>query len=128
MNVVWHLVCALTCVVRYYSHVDGAQILALMPVAAKSHWNVMDSVLQTLVAGGHNVTVLTPFLKDEPIANYTELDISSVIPLSIGVPWDFMLGECSVANNLPFLSQLHGNTCKKVFANDELWHVIKSNE
>lgn len=128
MNIIWHFVYALTCMGQFYKHANGAQILALMPIVAKSHWNVMDSVLQTLVARGHNVTVLTPFLKKKPIANYTELDISDIEQPRIGVSWDTIIGECSVANNLPFLSQLHRHTCKTVFENDKLWRVIKSNK
>lgn len=53
--------------------VYGAQIFAFVPMYGQSHWNVMDAVLQTLVSAGHNVTVITPFIKKEKIENYTEV-------------------------------------------------------
>lgn len=53
--------------------VYGAQIFAFIPIYGQSHWNVMDAVLQTLVSAGHNVTVITPFIKKEKIENYTQV-------------------------------------------------------
>jgi len=55
--------------------VYGAQIFAFVPIYGQSHWNVMDAVLQTLVSAGHNVTVITPFIKKEKIENYTEVSL-----------------------------------------------------
>lgn len=51
----------------------GAQIFAVVPMYGQSHWNVMDAVLQTLVSAGHNITAVTPFIKNEKITNYTEV-------------------------------------------------------
>lgn len=124
----WCVVCnvciALTTMKRF--HADGAQILALLPIAARSHWNVMDVVLQTLVARGHNVTAVTPFIKANPIANYTEVDTSMLLPSGVSMSWDKILGECSKFNDLPFLSGRHRHTCKMVFEHEEFWRVIKS--
>ncbi|VVC35878.1 UDP-glucuronosyl/UDP-glucosyltransferase [Cinara cedri] len=107
---------------------DAAQILALMPLAAKSHWNVVDAVLQTLVAGGHNVTAVTPFPKKKSIANYTEVDVSRLVPSGVSVSWDKVMGECSVANNLPYLSGRHRLMCKTVYEHDEFWRAVDSNK
>lgn len=54
---------------------NGAQIFAIVPIYGQSHWNVMDAVLQTLVHAGHNITVVTPFIKKEKITNYTQVSI-----------------------------------------------------
>lgn len=121
---IWWTVCALT--LDQY-HADSAQILAMLPFAAKSHWNVVDAVLQTLVASGHNVTAITPFIKYRTVTNYTEVDISQLTPLGVSVPWDFIM-ENSEANNLPFLSGRHQLTCNKLFEYDQFWHIIKSNK
>lgn len=58
--------------------VYGAQIFAFVPIYGQSHWNVMDAVLQTLVSAGHNVTVITPFIKKEKIENYTQVSLQHV--------------------------------------------------
>lgn len=108
--------------------VDGAQVLAMLPFAAKSHWNVVDSVLQTLVARGHNVTAITPFLKEKPVANYTEVDISRLVPSGVSAPWDMIMGECSVADNLPFLSGRHRQMCETIYEHERFWSTIRSNK
>uniref|UniRef100_A0A2H8TKY0 UDP-glucuronosyltransferase n=1 Tax=Melanaphis sacchari TaxID=742174 RepID=A0A2H8TKY0_9HEMI len=113
---------------QYYHSADGARILAMMPIAAKSHWNVVDSVLQTLVARGHQVTAITPFPKKSPITNYTEVDMSGLVPSGVAVPWDTVMGECSAHNNLPFLSGRHKDMCRTVYEHDEFWRVIKTNK
>lgn len=122
----WYVLCALTTMERF--HADGAQILALLPMAAKSHWNVMDVVLQTLVSRGHNITAVTPFIKAKSVANYTEVDMSQLLPSGVSMSWDKLLGECSGVNNLPFLSGRHRLTCKTVFEHEEFWRVIKSHK
>jgi hypothetical protein len=113
---------------RYYGGADGARILAMMPIAAKSHWNVVDSVLQTLVARGHHVTAITPFPKNRPVANYTEVDMSRLVPSGVSVPWDTVMGECSAHNNLPFLSGRHKDMCRTVYEHDEFWRTIETNK
>lgn len=55
--------------------VYGAQIFSIVPMYGQSHWNVLDAVLQTLVSAGHNVTVMTPYIKREKIVNYTQVSI-----------------------------------------------------
>lgn len=124
MKIFWYVIFELA--LRRYA--DSAQILAFMPIAAKSHWNVVDVVLQTLVARGHNVTAITPFVKNKTVKNYTEVDTSQLVPSGVSVPWDKVMGECSVANNLPFLSGQHRLMCKTVFENEEFWRVVKSNK
>jgi len=63
--------------------VYGAQIFAFIPIYGQSHWNVMDAVLQTLVSAGHNVTVITPFIKREKIENYTQVGMTLIFLLKL---------------------------------------------
>lgn len=121
---IWWTIWALT---LDQNHADSAQILSKLPFAAKSHWNVVDVVLQTLVASGHNVTATTPLIKNRPVANYTEVGISQLTPLGVSVPWDVIM-ESSEANNLPFLSGRHKVTCNKLFEYEKFWRIIKSNK
>lgn len=58
--------------------VYSAQILSVLPLFGHSHWNVIDSVLQTLVSNGHNVTAITPFMKKQKINNYTEVKVIKI--------------------------------------------------
>jgi len=121
----WWAICTLS--LGQYC-VKGAQILAILPISAKSHWNVMDAVLQTLVAHGHNVTAVTPFLKTKSITNYTEVDTSQLTPSGVSMAWSHVMNEGSKANCLPYLSSRHRLTCTKVFEHDEFWRILKSNK
>ncbi|XP_060835305.1 UDP-glucosyltransferase 2-like [Rhopalosiphum padi] len=59
---------------------EGARILAVQTVGAKSHWNFMSEVLRSLTDAGHSVTVFTPF-PDGDRENYTEVDMSKEFPV-----------------------------------------------
>jgi len=64
--------------------VSGMRILAIQPVAARSHWNFMGAVLRVLFENGHNVTVFTPFPSGDRV-NYTEVDVSNLLPVITNV-------------------------------------------
>lgn len=66
---------------------DAAEILAISPIAGASHWNFMSSVLEVLLNRGHKITVLTAFSRRTPHENYTEIDLSKLVPIAIGSPW-----------------------------------------
>ncbi|VVC43591.1 Hypothetical protein CINCED_3A007776 [Cinara cedri] len=54
---------------------DGARVLAVETVFARSHWNFMRGVLHALVDAGHQVKAYTPFPgRNSTAANYTEVD------------------------------------------------------
>lgn len=76
--------------------VYGAQIFAFVPIYGQSHWNVMDAVLQTLVSAGHNVTVITPFIKKEKIENYTEVGMAFVSLSVVKISKSTIYYRCSI--------------------------------
>lgn len=67
--------------------IHAAEILAITPIAAASHWNVMSSVLEVLISRGHKVTVVTSFSRKTPHENYTQIDVSKLVPLAMASPW-----------------------------------------
>lgn len=67
---------------------NGAEILAITPIGAASHWNVMSSVLEVLINRGHKITVVSPFPRKTPHENYTEIDVSKLVPFAIASPWE----------------------------------------
>lgn len=56
------------------SNVDCAHILAFTAIAVKSHFILMDPLLQALAARGHQLTVYTSFPKDSTPPNVTHVD------------------------------------------------------
>jgi glucuronosyltransferase len=68
--------------------INAANILAITPIGAASHWNVMSSILEVLLNRGHSITVVTPFPRKIPHENYTEIDMSKLVPFAIASPWE----------------------------------------
>ncbi|XP_050432599.1 UDP-glycosyltransferase UGT5-like isoform X3 [Adelges cooleyi] len=68
----------------------AANVLAVQPLAARSHWTFMRAVLQTMVDSGHNVTVYTPFhstgADNFPSGvGYTEVPLKLAMPELLGL-------------------------------------------
>lgn len=53
-----------------------SRILAILPIPVKSHYLVMEPLLQALAARGHQVTVYSSFPQKTPLPNLTDIDIS----------------------------------------------------
>lgn len=54
--------------------VDGANILAFVPMPLKSHFGGFRPMFEELARRGHNVTVVSSF--PSAAANYTDVDVS----------------------------------------------------
>jgi glucuronosyltransferase len=57
----------------------GAKILGLFPFPARSHLIVHRALMFELASRGHQVTVVSPFPENKPIANYTDIAVNSDI-------------------------------------------------
>lgn len=62
-------------------HSQAAKILALFPYPLKSHFIMFDALLVELAKRGHQLTVVNAFPKKQPVANYTEVDVSNCFRL-----------------------------------------------
>nr|CAD7203160.1 unnamed protein product [Timema douglasi] len=54
---------------------QGARILGLFPVPARSHIIVFEPLMKELAARGHQVTVVSAFPLDKPMENYTDIKL-----------------------------------------------------
>jgi hypothetical protein len=52
---------------------EGARILGIFPMPAKSHMTVHSALMKELARRGHEVTVFSPFPEKSPIPNYTDI-------------------------------------------------------
>lgn len=59
------------------SCVSCARILAILPLAARSHHNFHQGVLGALASRGHEVVVYSPFPRATSIPNYTDVYLQS---------------------------------------------------
>lgn len=104
--------------------VKGERILAIEPIAGKSHWNFMKGILRALTDHGHHVTVFTPFPEGNR-ANYTEIDLSKeIVPIAIPKV-DFEHKRLSENNAMiEFVHILSRNTCKIIYENEAVQNIM----
>ncbi|XP_060867150.1 UDP-glucosyltransferase 2-like [Metopolophium dirhodum] len=101
--------------------ISAAKILAITPIAAASHWNVMSSVLEVLLNRGHTITVVSPFPRKIPHENYTQIDVSKLVPFAIASPWETVVGVYKPPTRcLKFLNDVQQHMCRTAFDHPDL--------
>ncbi|XP_022189984.2 UDP-glycosyltransferase UGT5 isoform X1 [Nilaparvata lugens] len=55
---------------------DAANILAIVPFKGRSHFIVIQPLLEGLAERGHNVTVVSTYPREDSIQNYHDIDLS----------------------------------------------------
>lgn len=101
------------------------RILAIEPIAGKSHWNFMKGILRALTDHGHHVTVFTPFPEGNRV-NYTEIDLSKeIVPItSSDVDFEHKIFFENVAI-IEFVHISSRNTCKTIYENEALKNIMR---
>jgi hypothetical protein len=65
---------------------DGANILGIFPMPARSHMIIHSALMKELARRGHQVTVFSPFPEKHPIQNFTDIEFklsySELLPKS----------------------------------------------
>ncbi|XP_049767656.1 UDP-glycosyltransferase UGT5-like [Schistocerca cancellata] len=69
-----------TACVLFASHVDTANVLALFPLPARSHWFSLKPLLTGLSQRGHNITLLITELEEDIPENWDVFRIPAVLP------------------------------------------------
>ncbi|VVC25654.1 UDP-glucuronosyl/UDP-glucosyltransferase [Cinara cedri] len=106
---------------------DAANILAITPIAAASHWNVMSSVLDVLVNRGHKITVVSPFPRKTPHENYTTIDVSKLVPFAIASPWDTVINVYKPSTMcIKFLNTCQQHMCHTAFGHPDLQNALRT--
>lgn len=59
----------------------GARILAVLPIAAKSHHILFNAVLRTLAEAGHEVVCYSGIPAEKEVANLTVVHMANVEPV-----------------------------------------------
>jgi glucuronosyltransferase len=103
---------------------EGARILAVQTVSAKSHWNFMSEVLRSLTDAGHSVTVFTPF-PDGDRENYTEVDMSKEFPVKTNLNLERIMEIYSrPVTYFYMLTVLDSMYCDAVYRNREFDKLV----
>lgn len=106
---------------------DAARVLALLPLPMRSHWVVMEPLLQELAARGHHVTAFSTFPQKRPLPNYTDVDFSHILPaLTNAFSIDKIKNEIRPPWGTPiFFNKTHGQICKLI-REPEFQNILKS--
>lgn len=73
------LLCLMAVALLVASATQAYNILGIFPTAAKSHYIVGEALMRSLATDGHNVTVISPFPQQTPIANYHDYPIVGIV-------------------------------------------------
>jgi glucuronosyltransferase len=75
MSPYWLLVLALLPVALN----DGAKILGMFPIPAKSHLMVHKALMLELARRGHEITMVSGFPENKPVPNYTDIVVKTTL-------------------------------------------------
>ncbi|XP_050522156.1 UDP-glucosyltransferase 2-like isoform X2 [Daktulosphaira vitifoliae] len=106
---------------------NAAEILAVSPIPGTSHWNVMSSVLEILMDRGHKITVVSAFPRKIPHENYTNIDISNLVHISVAEPWEKVIGVFQPpVSCLHFLNDIHQKICQIIYSLPEFQRILST--
>lgn len=107
---------------------DSARILALLPYNARSHFVVMEPLLQALADRGHHLTVVSSFPRsqNQTLKNYRDIDLSGYLPPVISNYTLEGIQEAMphVFKNALFIAEIHTAVCEKVLRDDRVMSLL----
>lgn len=72
----WLLQVTLYLIIFLLANAKAARILGIFPTGAKSHFEFNKSIMKSLHAAGHEITIISPFKETEPLENITFISMS----------------------------------------------------
>ncbi|KAJ8883309.1 hypothetical protein PR048_015152 [Dryococelus australis] len=107
---------------------ENARILGVFQFNGKSHFIVFEALMKALAAKGHQVVVVSHFPQKNPVPNYTDIDVSGIVPnvfdnisMDIALSWKAL----PMAN---FIWEYTSETCRKVMDHPKGQALLKSTE
>ncbi|XP_076296635.1 UDP-glucosyltransferase 2 [Lasioglossum baleicum] len=108
---------------------NGAKILGVSPYPGKSHYSVFEALLKKLAERGHEVVSITHFPQKKPLANFTDVDISSSMPSVIStMSFERFKGTTMIYDMKQFLYHCGHYQCEPILLHPEMQRIIKSKE
>ncbi|KAF5289140.1 hypothetical protein FQR65_LT02030 [Abscondita terminalis] len=111
------------CFVVVISTVENAKILGVFPYISYSNYLLGDTIFKELLKKGHEITVITPFKEKNPMKNYSQISVESLLEKGQGIKTNidmtlsnFLFAELRSA----FLNHLQTNIFQQVHWLDTL--------
>ncbi|XP_050529955.1 uncharacterized protein LOC126899278 [Daktulosphaira vitifoliae] len=107
---------------------NGARILSVLNIGAKSHWNFLKHVLKPLTDHGHHVTVFTPF-KDSNRPNYTVIQLTNIEQAEVR---NGIVEIVEVSRNpksvISFLMNISRSCCDLTYEHEQMKRILSSGQ
>ncbi|XP_069681762.1 UDP-glycosyltransferase UGT5-like isoform X5 [Periplaneta americana] len=106
------------------------QILAAFPYSGRSHFKVFEYYLEELANRGHEVVVLSPFPREQPISKYKDINLKENVTASTSVFGLTLadVGRGSQIESILKLSKWGVEACRKTFKHPLVQKLLNSNE
>ncbi|XP_043467681.1 UDP-glucosyltransferase 2-like [Leptopilina heterotoma] len=116
----------ITSVIIKSNNCDGARILGLFPLNAKSHFILGEQIMKILAKNGHQVDVVSHFPQKEPVLNYRDLSLQgSIKDETNNMSYD-RLEFLSPISLVPEIANTTGNNICKLIQHPILRSIIQN--
>ncbi|XP_063221123.1 UDP-glycosyltransferase UGT5-like isoform X1 [Bacillus rossius redtenbacheri] len=122
----WSRWLLLALVAQALGRAHTARILGVYPMPSRSHHAVINSLLKELAARGHEVTVISSFPPEKPLANYTHVDVDVDVKKLLGKINTFDFGKMNSFSNVLQIVAFGEVLSKYTFENEKVQEIIKS--
>ncbi|XP_047118860.1 UDP-glucosyltransferase 2-like [Schistocerca piceifrons] len=125
MRLLGLLLCSAALVAAAVPGCRAARILGLFHFQGRSHWAMVEPLLQQLAARGHNLTVVSHFPQKSPPPNYRDVSIRGSVPTIVNnLTVDFVRS----LNVVFFMWQNTYDYCENIFEHPGLTEILTTNE
>lgn len=106
------------------------KILGLFPHPAKSHFEIFRPLVEALAEKGHNVTVVSPFPRKQPLKNYRDISLEGHIDTLVNViDLDLFKGRrYEKYANILLLAKMAYAVCEQGLSSKPVQELIKSSD
>lgn len=106
------------------------KILGLFPHTAKSHFEIFRPLVEALAEKGHDVTVVSPFPRKQPLKNFRDISLEGHIDTLVNVvDLDLFKGRrIEKYANMVFLAKMAYAVCEQGLSSKPVQKLIKSED
>lgn len=126
-----HLIFSLVCALSWHQS-EPARILGVFAFPGRSHWMMIDAILNELLDRGHEVTCIANFALSRRHENYTEIRIAPIYDFwkeSVKVDSIFELTDISIHRMLvDFMYSLGLETTEHAFRRDNVGEFLRNDK
>ncbi|XP_049767646.1 UDP-glycosyltransferase UGT5-like [Schistocerca cancellata] len=122
------LLAALALVACLAEGARAAHVLVVFPVGSGSHRNLGQAIARGLHARGHRVTVVSPFPRQQPLQNWTDVAIPNTIHFFGQTSGFLELGSSNNFKKFKMMNDYGISSCEVYLQDENVKRLMNSNE